>query len=289
MYPEALHALTDPRNPADRLELEPGARAAADGAVRRGRLRAAGSGQRYPIHAGIADFVNTPLLLDSPAQMVNSLPPTAWAYERLWRHRSLTLLTGEPFGYQRELPLIIGLLAPERGGLYLDVACSNGLYARSIDRVLAGNGHVVGIDHALPMLKQARSFAGRGGHRISYVCSKAQALPFPDGAAAGVAIGGSLNEIGDLHGCLREARRVIAPTGRFVVMSLVQADRFAGQALQQALSPGGIEFRSLDDVNHEFARAGWHLTAQWRYGVVVFSLLLPYRPARPVPVTCPSP
>lgn len=229
----------------------------------------------YHINDGILDMRGWALPA-TPAQFVNDLPPTAWGYERLWRHQALTLLAGEPFGFNRELPLITGLLAPARPGLYVDVACSNGLYARAIAQARAGApGHVVGVDHALPMLRQARAFARRAGLRISYVRAEAQALPFGDGTAAGVAMGGSLNEIGDMRAALAEMHRIVAASGRVVMMSLVRAESLAGRALQFALSPGGVAFPALSDHNAMLRAAELRLVDQWRYRVVVFSLLLP--------------
>jgi ubiquinone/menaquinone biosynthesis C-methylase UbiE/uncharacterized protein YbaR (Trm112 family) len=276
MYPEALAALCAPNQSAAPLELETGAHVASDGAVLTGWLRDPRSNRRYPIRDGIADLLGWSAWPDSPAQVANYLPPTAWAYERTWRPHALTLLTGESFGYARELSLITRLMEPERGGLYLDVACSNGLYARALTQAFgAQGGHVVGIDHALPMLREARAFAQRDGLRVSYVRARAQALPFAAQAVAGAAMGGSLNEIGDAAGALREVRRVLAPAGRFVSMNLVAAENRAGRLLQGFLRTGGIQFWPLAQLNQQFVASGLHLRAQWRYRVVVFSLLLP--------------
>jgi ubiquinone/menaquinone biosynthesis C-methylase UbiE len=273
MYPEALAYLTCPTAPALPLALEPGAQRAPDGAIERGWLRSP-AGARYPIRNGIADLLGAAARPDSPAQVANYVAPTAWAYERIWRPRALTILSGEPFGYDRELPLITGLAAPSRGGLIVDVACSNGLYARALEQARVGApGHVIGIDHAMPMLLQARAYAQQAGLRISYVRARAQALPFAAGSANVLAMGGSLNEIGDAEAALRELTRTLAPAGRVVLMSLVRAERPAGMALQQFLGLGGIAFWPLDQLNRRFAAAGLRLRAQWRYGVVVFSAL----------------
>lgn len=274
MYPEALDFLTCPRDPEARLALEPGARRAADGELLSGRLRCPACGAAYAVAGGVADLLGPRALPDSPAQLVNALPPTVWAYERLWRPRALSLLSGEPFGYRRELALVAGLLAPAGGGLIVDVACSSGLYARALARALgAAAGHVVGIDHALPMLRQARAFARAEGLRVSFVRARAQALPFAAGAAAGLAMGGSLNEIGDVAGALGELRRALAPGGRCALMCLVRAETGAGRALQGALGLGGLSFPTLAELNLRLAAAGLRLRSQWRHGVVVFCLL----------------
>lgn len=276
MYPDAIEQLACPRHPQARLTLEPGARRAADGAVERGRLRCPACGALYPITGGVADLLGRAARPDSPAQLTNYLAPTAWAYERAWRHRALSLLSGEPFGYERELPLVVGLAASERPGLIVDVACSNGLYARALARARpAAAGPLVGLDHALPMLRQARAFARRDGLRISYVRASAQALPFADGAAAALVMGGSLNEIGDAPAALAELRRACAPAGRVALMSLVRAATPPGRALQTLLGPGGVAFPPLDELNRLLAAAGLRLRAQWQHRVVVFSLLTP--------------
>ncbi|HMQ30335.1 MAG TPA: class I SAM-dependent methyltransferase [Chloroflexaceae bacterium] len=274
MYAEALEYLTCPRDAEARLELGSGARRAGDGELVAGQLRCPACGAIYRIEGGVADLLGPLALPDSPAQLANYLPPTAWGYERAWRPRALSLLSGEPFGYERELPLIVGLVGPAAGGLIVDVACSNGLYARALARAQGGAaGPVVGVDHALPMLRQARAYARAEGLRVSYVRAKAQALPFASGSATGLAMGGSLNEIGDVPGALAELRRAMAPMGRCAMMCLARAETGPGRALQGALSLGGIAFPTLDELNLGLAAAGLRLRAQWRHGVVVFSLL----------------
>ncbi|MCU0491626.1 MAG: methyltransferase domain-containing protein [Chloroflexaceae bacterium] len=258
------------------LHLAPGATTNADGIVEHGTLTCATCTTRYPIRNGIADLLGPLALPTTPAQLTNYLPPTAWLYERTWRPQALSLLSGEPFGYSRELPLIARLMEPERPGIYLDVACSNGLYARALAQARGGApGHVVGIDHALPMVQEGRRFAQQAGLRISFVRASAQALPFAAGSVAGVAMGGSLNEIGDVNKALAEMRRVLAPDGRAVLMNLVQARTKGGRGLQRVLGFGGVAFWPMGMLNQHFADNDLRLAAQWRYGVVVFSLLLP--------------
>lgn len=274
MYAEALGYLTCPADPATPLALDDGPGLAADGEIVSGRLRCPACGAVYRIDGGVVDLLGAAPPPDSPAQLTNALPLTAWGYERTWRPRALTLLSGESFGYERELPLIVGLAAPEAGGLIVDVACSNGLYARALERGRgAAAGHVIGVDHALPMLHQARAYARAEGLRITYVRAKAQALPVAPGAATALAMGGSLNEIGDVDRALAELRRALAPGGRCALMCLVRGETAPGQALQLLLGAGGVSFPPLDELNRRLAGAGLRLRAQWRHRVVVFSLL----------------
>jgi SAM-dependent methyltransferase len=252
------------------------------GEVVAGVLACADCFARYPVHAGIADFLGPPRP-PTPAQLANELPLTAWVYERGWRPFALTLLSGEPFPYRRELPLVVGLVEPRRGGLYLDVACSNGLYARALARALRGGnlanarapGHVAAVDHSLPMLEQARRYALDAGLRVSYLRAKAQALPIAPCAAAGVVIGGSLNEISGLDACLAEVRRALADNGRYLAMTLARAATPGGRAFQRLVDVGGIEFWTPGELEVAFARHGLRTVAAWKYGLVMFHLALP--------------
>jgi SAM-dependent methyltransferase/uncharacterized protein YbaR (Trm112 family) len=241
------------------------------GEIVAGRLRCAACAADYPIRGGIAEFLGRPRP-PSPAQVVNELPPTAWAYERLWRPFALSLLTGETFTYRRELPLIAALAQAQHGGLYIDLACGNGLYARALARTLRGAaGHVVALEHSFPMLAQGRRYARDAGLRISFVRASAQALPIAAGAATGVVVGGSLNEIGDLDACLAEVRRALASDGRFVAMTLTRADTPMGRAVQMLLGPGGIRFWTPNRLIERFERHGLWTASSWRYGIVLFT------------------
>jgi SAM-dependent methyltransferase/uncharacterized protein YbaR (Trm112 family) len=241
-----------------------------------GELVCGGCASRYPIRAGVADFLGSGQP-ETPAQVTNDWRLTAWAYERVWRPFALSLLSGEPFPYRRELPFMTRMVQTARGGLYLDVACSNGLYARALTRTLRGAaGHVAGIDHSLPMLAQARRFARDAGLRVSYLRAAAQALPIAAEQAAGVVIGGSLNEIGDLDTCLAAVRRTLRPDGRYVAMTLARAATFYGRAFQRLLRHGGIQFWSSDELEAQFARHGLRTIERQQYGLVMFHLAVPH-------------
>jgi ubiquinone/menaquinone biosynthesis C-methylase UbiE/uncharacterized protein YbaR (Trm112 family) len=240
-----------------------------------GDLVCDGCASRYPIRAGVADFLGSRQPA-TPAQMTNDWPVTAWVYERAWRPFALSLLSGARFPYRRELPLMARMIQTQRGGLYLDVACSNGLYARALARTMRGaDGHVAGIDHSLPMLAQARRFACDAGLRISYLRATAQALPIAAGQAAGITIGGSLNEIGDHDMCLAEVYRTVRPDGRYVAMTLARAATAYGRLFQRLLGPGGIQFWSSDELEAHFARHGLRTIERQQHGLVMFHLAVP--------------
>jgi ubiquinone/menaquinone biosynthesis C-methylase UbiE len=132
-------------------------------------------------------------------------------------------------------------------------------------------GHVAAIEHSFPMLAQGRQFARDAGLRVSFVRARAQALPIAAGAAAGVVIGGSLNEIGDLETCLAEVQRTLASGGRFVAMTLTRADTSTGRAVQGMVGLGGIQFWTSDELVAHFSRHGFRTAGSWRYGIVLFT------------------
>lgn len=271
VYPELLPFLGCLECAGD-LVLRDGDVAPGD-AIECGELVCVTCGACYTIRDGITDMLGS-FTPRTPAQHVNDTALASWAYERLWRPFALTLLTGERFPYRRELPLVAALADAQRGGLFVDVACSNGLYARALTRAMHGAGHVVGVDYSLAMLHEARQRARNAGLRISYMRAMAQALPLRSSVAAGVVIGGSLNEIGDLDGCLAEVRRVLRPGGRAVTMTLTEARTYLGGAVQTLLGPGGVRFWSASALIARFARHGLRTVGAWHYGVVLFQLSL---------------
>ncbi len=274
MEPNLLSMITCPRHRETALTTERIDRV-VNGMIETGRLRCPTCATEYPISDGILDLLGQQWP-GSIAQLVNVLPPAAWAYERTWRPLALSMLSGEEFPLERELALITELAGVDRGGLMIDVGCSNGLYARALAqarRRSGADGLVVGIDLSMAMLQEARQRARREGLRISFIRASAQALPFAANSASVLAMGGSLNEIGDIPAALAEWRRLLAPHGRGVMMSLVAAGNPPGRIFQQLLGTGGLQFPTVDELNQYFANAGLRLRAQWQYGIVVFSVV----------------
>lgn len=270
MYADLIPSLSCPACAAPALELL-GAIEQADEIVA-GALRCAVCGDQSPIIDGVWDALHDRWLPAQPAQLVNYLPLTARVYEPLWRWRALSLMSGERLTLADELRWLCESLEPQPGDVYVDIACSAGLYARA----LATPGAIVaGVDHAWSFVREARRRAMSHGLRVSFLRGSAQMLPFADGAVAGAAMGGSLNEIGDHARAIHETRRILRPDGRFFCMSLVQAESGWGRLLQRALRGGGIVFPSVERTNQWFAAAGFALINQWRRRVVLFSLLRP--------------
>ena len=193
----------------------------------------------------------------TPAQISNVVPPTPQLYERLWRVRSLSLLSGRSFPIDEELAELSGAVHPGPGKIFVDVACSEGLYARS----LADAGAVVfAVDHSRPFLQR---LVHRAGHRpIIAIRALAQHLPLATATLDGAVLGGSLNEIGDQRACLGEMARVTRPGGYSFSMSLTTATTARGRLLQRLLKPTGIVVPTVDETIALHEQAGLSVTGE---------------------------
>jgi demethylmenaquinone methyltransferase / 2-methoxy-6-polyprenyl-1,4-benzoquinol methylase len=101
-------------------------------------------------------------------------------------------------------------------GTYVDL-CAGTL---DVSLMLAGapgfRGRVVSADFAEPMLRHGAS--KRRGAPVTPVVADALQLPIRDGAAQGAIVAFGVRNLSDLDAGLREARRVLAPGARFVVL-----------------------------------------------------------------------
>jgi len=112
----------------------------------------------------------------------------------------------------------IAALAIERkpDGMYLDLCAGTLDVAAEIVRSAGFAGFVVGADFAEPMLRAGEGKATRG--RIAPVAADAVDLPIASGAFDGAIVAFGIRNVAGLDAALREARRVIAPGGRLVIL-----------------------------------------------------------------------
>lgn len=212
-------------------------------------------GHTFRIIHGVLDLLKR-ARPQSIAAWVNELPPTAWLYERIWRPYALTLLSGESFPYARELAWLSAHV-PQTSRTIVDVACSNGLYARAL-----ADSHpqaqIIGIDRSLPMLRQAVARAQALQLPISYVRADARALPLVSASIDAVVIGGSWNEMEALPTVFKEMARISAPQARLVAMALTQSPRPVGKFMQRLLSAGGTQFFDPTTLAQQLTQFGWN-------------------------------
>jgi ubiquinone/menaquinone biosynthesis C-methylase UbiE/uncharacterized protein YbaR (Trm112 family) len=274
MHPATLHLLRCPDTPNGSPLSLTETRTQRRGEIITGTACAADGGC-YPIRDGILDLLPEAIDL-SAAQRSNFFRPTAAFYEQVWRVRSLSLLSGEAFPVGREMAIINRWLRPERGGLFVDVGTSHGLYARNIANQLrrsGATGTVIALDIALPMLQRARTLVEAKGYTtVDLVRARGQALPVADGSVDGVVNGGTFNEMGQQAHALAEVRRVLKPGGCFVCMSLLAGKTPAGRTVQRALAASSrLLFPTIEETNALYRGAGLVVTDQQRYGAVLFT------------------
>jgi SAM-dependent methyltransferase len=241
-----------------------------DGMILAGEARSPATGETYKIQDGCLDLLKSRTGADSLANLTNFLPGAGRGYEPLWRVRSLSLLTGESFPNERELEIIKRLVRPVRGGRYLDLGCSAGLYSRSLSANL-DSGIAVGIDISPPMLREAVRRARAVEPKPSFIRASAKQLPFAGTSFTGAVCGGSLNEFGDPARVLRETRRALEPGGRLAIMGILHAGTPRGRRLQRFLSTGGIRFFDPDELHSLLDHAGFEPDPLQTYGPVFFS------------------
>jgi SAM-dependent methyltransferase len=241
------------------------------GMILAGKVRSPASGETYEIENGYLDLLKRRVGADNLANLGNLLPGVGRAYEPLWRVHSLTHLTGEPFPVDREVRVISELARLRRGGLYLDLGCSAGLYARRLARALGDNGDVVGVDISPSMLREAARLARKFGARLSYVRADAHNMQFADACFSGAVCGGTLNELGDPARALRETCRVLEPGGRLAIMGILRARTPRGRRLQRLVSTGGIRFFETEELWSLLDHAGFDPDPLRRYGPSFFA------------------
>jgi SAM-dependent methyltransferase len=266
MFNRELLPIVQP-HPSDPAGLVFAEGAEQNGVILAGKVRSP-SGETYEVKDGYLDLLKNRVGADNAANLTNFLPGAGRGYEPLWRVHSLGLLTGEPFSNKRELEIISGLAGVERGGRYLDLGCSAGLYTRNL--APGDGGEVIGIDISPSMLKEAARRARGIGARPSFARADAHRLPFADACFSGAVCGGTLNELGDPARALRETRRVLEPGGRLAIMGILRARTLRGRRLQRFLSIGGIRFFEPDELRSMLDHAGFEPEALQTYGAVFF-------------------
>jgi ubiquinone/menaquinone biosynthesis C-methylase UbiE len=117
------------------------------------------------------------------------------------------------FGREGDARLAAGLSNLAPGDAVVDVGCGPGVAARHAAREGAS---VIGVDPAPVMLAVARLIVRRSGVRL--VKGTAEALPLDDDAATVVWSIATAHHWADVDAGLREARRVLRPGSRLVVI-----------------------------------------------------------------------
>ena len=116
----------------------------------------------------------------------------------------------------------------------VDVGCGPGTAVREAAH---RGAHVVGVDPAPVMLRLARTFT-RDNPAITWAVGAAEDLPQPDGSATVVWSLATVHHWRDIAAGLAEARRVLAPAGRFL-------------AIERSVRPGATGLASHGWTDHQ--------------------------------------
>ena len=104
----------------------------------------------------------------------------------------------------------------DQAGRYLDLCAGTMDVAAEVSRLPGFRGMVVGADFAEPMLRAGAEKIK--GTKIAPVTADAVQLPLASGQLAGAIVAFGIRNVADLDASLREAFRVLAPGGRFVIL-----------------------------------------------------------------------
>lgn len=117
------------------------------------------------------------------------------------------------------------------GQRVLDVACGTGILGRQVASRTGPTGAVTGLDPSPGMLEVARRLAPN----LEWRQGVAESLPFPDASFDAVVSQFGLMFFEDRHEALREALRVLVPSGRLAVLVWDSLDHIPAYAAEVAL------------------------------------------------------
>jgi SAM-dependent methyltransferase len=126
----------------------------------------------------------------------------------------LVAAVGFLFGRDRAADLAIELSGLRPGERLVDVGCGPGV---AVSRARAVGAEVVGVDPAAMMLRVAR-LRWRSDRDVDWRIGTAESLPVDDGWAQVVWSLATVHHWADVDAALTEARRVLAPGGRLLVL-----------------------------------------------------------------------
>jgi len=157
-------------------------------------------------------------------------------------------LREEIYGREFERQALLGLLPPRF--VVADLGCGTGSIAAALAPHVA---RVVGVDQSAAMLRAAARRTGDLGN-VELRHGSLEALPLHDESVDGALLVLALTYLADPSRSLREARRVLRPGGRAVVVDLLRHDRedfrrqmgqaslgFEPETLARAMRSAGLE------------------------------------------------
>ncbi len=145
--------------------------------------------------------------------------------------------------YQRRviLPNLLRILSPERGIRILDLACGQGFFSRAY---AAAGAAVVGADISRELIARARELSPKS---IAYHVAPAHRLAFAkDGEFDAAVVVLAIQNIENLSDVFAEARRVLSPGGRLVLVMMHPAFRIPKRSAWGWDDEKKIQYRRVD-------------------------------------------
>ena len=176
------------------------------------------------------------------------------------------------------VPKLVEALGFQGRDYVLDLATGTGRFARPVAEHLKG-GKIVGLDEAFAMLRVAQEQKEKEPiPGFLSAAGSAEAFPFRGGSFDRAFTVFALHHFGNPPLMMREARRVLKPGGRFVILDPVVAtaedslDEAIHDLINQILRRAHGEYfhyHSAEDIRDLFTRAGFHVV---RADLLTFSV-----------------
>lgn len=113
---------------------------------------------------------------------------------------------------------IMALLNVALGEWILDIGCGPGYLMQELSHAVGASGRVEGLDPSEAMCSFAQARLADSCSPTSVKVGSADKLPYPDGSFDAVVFSQVLLYVPDVPGALKEARRVLRPGGRLLIM-----------------------------------------------------------------------
>jgi len=122
---------------------------------------------------------------------------------------------------------LVETLRPRPGNRILDVGCGEGLAEVSLGRLQLSQVRLVGIDHVVTKVVEARRQTAAHNQRVAFATADAVQLPFVDGSFDSTYCVAVLQHVRDVETAVSEFARVTRANGRVVAVEPDNTARYA--------------------------------------------------------------
>lgn len=169
-------------------------------------------------------------------------------------------------GNDDQVNRLVAFLDPRPGGTYLDLATGIGDVAFAVARHQP-EACVIGIDIAdRAILRNQTAAKEQARANIKFLLADGRKIHFPDATFDGITWRYALHHLPEVETTLADARRVLRPTGAFVVADAVRHPRDDRNFINrfQALKPDGhVRIYTTDDLVDLFCAHGFVADGQF--------------------------